>query len=294
MNEKIKKIISPIEFELNNFEKKLELLTCKQSNFLKNDLNKFLFQNPKRLRVIFVYLVAKILKIEKDVSNIAIALELIHSASLLHDDIIDEEIQRREELTFYKKYGTKLAILEGDLLLSVALQTLSNEKKEVISIFSDKIFKTIQAEINQFESKNIIPTMTEYLEKTLNKTGNLFLAGIKSLFELIEISEEQKTSLYNLTKNFSLAFQIKNDIDNFKKDLSDFKNGNYTLPVIYYFMENSNNDIDFNNSKFQKYIDISIEKMNEIKNNSLNELKKFENSIYTKALYELISEVLRS
>jgi hypothetical protein len=68
-----------------------------------------------------------------------------------------------------------------------------------------------------------------------------------------------------LTKNFSLAFQIKNDIDNFKKDLSDFKNGNYTLPVIYYFMENSNNDIDFNNSKFQKYIDISIEKMNEIK-----------------------------
>lgn len=294
MDKNIKKIISPIEPNLLDFEQKFKRLIEAQNLYLKNDLELFLFNNSKRLRVIFVYIISKILKTEKDISNILLALELIHNASLLHDDVLDEEEKRRDNLTFYKKYNSKLAILEGDILLSLALEMLSSEKKEIVSIFAKRIYKTINAEINQYETKNKILSEEEYFKKTFNKTGNLFLVGVEALFEKIETDLETKKSLISLVENFSLAFQIKNDIDNFKKDCSDFKNGNYTLPVIYYFKENSNEDIDFNSDKFKKYLSMAQNKVTEIKDFAIEKLEKIENSIYKNMLKELIEETLRS
>ncbi|MBQ2984496.1 MAG: polyprenyl synthetase family protein [Candidatus Gastranaerophilales bacterium] len=294
MDKEFKKIISPIQSDLDIFEQKLKGLIEEQNNFLKDDLISFLFNKPKRLRVIFIYLISKILKIEKDVLNIALATELLHSASLLHDDVIDEETKRREKLTFFEKYSSKLAILEGDFLLSLALKVLSNEKKEIVAIFSNKILKTIQAEILQYENKNKVLSIDGYLDKTFNKTGNLFLAGIEALFEFCENDLAEKNKIIECVKNYSLAFQIKNDIDNFKKDLSDYKNGNYTLPVIYFSKENPIGKIDFSNEKFDKYIKLSIEKMNEIKKLSLDNLEKIENSAYKNALKELIIKTLGS
>ena len=104
-------IISPIKNELDIFENELKKVVLKEDNFLTSDLEKFIFTNPKRLRPIFIFLFAKILKIENPlVIDIALITELIHSASLIHDDIIDEEKTRRKNLTFYKKYGAKTSI----------------------------------------------------------------------------------------------------------------------------------------------------------------------------------------
>ncbi len=294
MDKEFKKIISPIQFDLDIFEQKLKGIIEEQNNFFKNDLISFLFSKPKRLRVIFIYLISKILKIEKDILNIALATELLHSASLLHDDVIDEETRRRGNITFFEKYSSKLAVLEGDFLLSLALKVLSNETAQIVSIFSDKILKTIQAEILQYENKNKVLSIDEYLNKTLDKTGNLFLAGVESLFEFCENNPAEKNNIIECVKNYSLAFQIKNDIDNFKKDLSDYKNGNYTLPVIYFSKENSIEQIDFSSEKFDKYIKLSIEEMNEIKKLSLDNIEKIENSIYKNALKELIIKTLGS
>ncbi len=294
MEEKIKKIISPIEVELNNFEKNFKSLIESQNNSYINDLTSFLFNKPKRLRVIFLYLIAKILKTEKDITNIALATELLHNASLLHDDVIDEEIKRREKLTFFEKYSSKLAVLQGDFLLSLALKVLSNENSKVVSIFSDKIFKTIQGEINQYKNKNKILSIEDYLNKTFNKTGNLFFVGVECLLEQADISSDEKEAIGECIKKFSLAFQIKNDIDNFKNDLTDYNNGNYTLPVIYFSQENKLEDIDFSSEKFDKYIQLSKNKMNEIKEVSLENIEKIENSIYKNALKELIEYTLGS
>ena len=271
------KIISPIENELKNFEAKLKEVILNTDNFLTYDLEKFMFTSPKRLRPIFIFLFAKVLKIDNPlVGNIALITELIHNASLIHDDIIDEEKVRRNNPTFFEKYGSKLAVLEGDLLLSLALEQISNTNIEISRIFASKIKSTIQGEISQNENNNKITDIETYYKKTIAKTAILFLAGLEALFTL---SKEDK-DLYYFMKNYALAFQIKNDIDNFKTNSSDYKNGNYTLPVIYSFMENQAKN-------FEQYIEKSYKEVEKIAKSAIDSLEKIENSIYKKALIDL-------
>lgn len=278
------KILLPIKNELEIFENKLKEIIEECDNFLLYDLKNFLFTNPKRLRPIFIFLFSKILNINSPlIMDIAIITELIHNASLIHDDIIDEEIQRRNHPTFYKKYGSKLAVLEGDLLLSLALEKISDTTLEISKIFSTKIKATLQGEINQNENIDKITDLDLYFKKTFDKTANLFLAGLESLFTLKKYDE----NLINFMKNYALAFQIKNDIDNFKNNSSDFKNGNYTLPMIYSSMENNSQNIE-------KYIELSYKKVEELKQAAVNYLNKIENSIYKNALIDLANHSLRS
>lgn len=278
----MEKILSPIENELKNFEAKLKEVILNTDNFLTYDLDKFIFTDPKRLRPIFIFLFAKILKIDNPlVINIALITELIHNASLIHDDIIDEEKIRRNNPTFFEKYGSKLAVLEGDLLLSLALEQISNTNIEISKIFATKIKATIQGEISQNENNNKITSLETYYKKTIAKTANLFLAGLEALFSLGNENE----NLYNFMKNYALAFQIKNDIDNFKTNSSDYKNGNYTLPVIYSFMENQTKN-------FEQYIEKSYKEVEKITKSAIDNLEKIENSIYKKALIDLTKHSL--
>ena len=281
-------IIFPIKTELENFEIELKKVIASCDNFLSEDLNRFMFSSPKRLRPIFIFLFAKILKIENSlVEKIAIITEIIHSASLIHDDIIDNEKIRRNNLTFSEKYNSKLAVLEGDLLLALALEEISQTTLDISKIFSNRIKKTIQGEIKQNENLNKID-IEFYFEKTLNKTANLFLAGLEALFTL----KVKNDNLFEFMKNYSMAFQIKNDIDNFKKNSSDYINGNYTLPVIYFFLENKSLD------NFQNNADFYTKKANnEVENyikKALDALDNIENSKYKNALIDLSKHLLRS
>lgn len=264
-------IIFPIRNELEIFENKLKKVVLREDNFLTSDLEKFIFTNPKRLRPIFIFLFAKILKIDNPlVLDIALITELIHSASLIHDDIIDEEKTRRNNPTFFEKYGSKLAVLEGDLLLSLALECLSKTTLEISKIFATRIKKTIQGEIKQNENLDKITDIETYLEKTNAKTANLFIVGLEALYSF----DKKNENLLKFIKDYALAFQIKNDIDNYKTSKTDSKNGNYTLPVIYSSIEKS---IDF------------VEKL---KNSALKELENIEDSIYKTSLIRLVNLTL--
>ncbi len=290
--EKIKEIISPIKNDLDIFEKNLEQIINSQDNFLKDDLRDFIFTNPKRLRPILIFLFSKILKIKnnENILKIALITELFHSASLIHDDILDEEILRRGKSTFFKKYGSKLAVLEGDLLLTLALEILSETNPDILKIFSQKIKKTLNGELTQNSILNTIPDEKTYLDKTFNKTGNLFLAGLEALFCLKNIEKEKKEALLDFMKNFSIAFQIKNDTNDIN---SDIKNGNYTLIVLYFLKENSIEDLN-KNSNFEKYKNQTYEKIEHFKNLALENLASIENSEYKQSLIKLTAEVLRN
>lgn len=288
----MEKIISPIKNELKLFEENLFKIIDNENNFLKDDLKSFIFSNPKRLRPIFIFLFAKLLKIDDVlIQKIATITELLHSASLIHDDIIDEEEFRRNNKTFYCKFGSKLAVLEGDLLLSIALNELSNTTLEILKIYSLKIKETINGEIEQNSSFKQILNKEKYINKTFAKTGNLFLAGLESLFTIKQTDKQKE--LIEFMKNYSIAFQIKNDVEDFKNNYSDFKNGNYTMPVIYYCMENSIDNIcenvDFTNciNKTKNLIEI-------YKNKALEQLSTIENNIYKNSLIELTNYTLRS
>lgn len=271
----IKKCCISIENEMLHFENTLKEIIIKDKNFLFDDLNNFMFKNPKRLRVRFVFLFSKLLNINSPlVNDIALITELIHSASLIHDDIIDKDDLRRNFPTFYKKYGAKIAVLEGDFLLSLALEIISKTNIEISKIFSSRIKKTIQGEILQNEVINKIPDYKTYINKTLNKTGNLFLACLEALFSLGDFENELRENLINFIKNYSIAFQIKNDVDNFKSNISDIKNGNYTLPMIYFEQENQKKDIKNNKEKYLKKASNEVEKYKE---NALGFLDKIKN-----------------
>jgi len=294
---KLKEIIFPIEKELCVFEKKLKDIISLENNFLKEDLLNFMFSNPKRLRPIFIYLFSKILKIENNeiVDNISLATEIIHNASLIHDDIIDEEKIRRDNPTIHAKFNSKIAVLGGDLLLSCALNVLSKTSLEILDIFSKKIKDTILGELNQNLNIDKITTIDEYLNKTFAKTGNLFFAGLNSLFTLKKIDKQIEQNLLNFLKNYTLAFQIKNDTDNISNNSSDIKNGNYTLAVIYYYLENSAFDKEkINKQNLEKYINQAYLKVNEYKKEAIKYFEKIENSQYKTALLQLCELTLRS
>ena len=172
--------------------------------------------------------------------------------------------------------------------MSLALEKISTTTLEISKIFANRIKKTIQGEIQQNQNLNSID-MDIYYNKTFNKTANLFLAGLEALFT---ISEENE-NLFEFMKTYSLAFQIKNDIDNFKNNKTDIKNGNYTLPMIYFVMENKainiDSDIDFSN-----FIKKSLNEVEKLKNIALKNLENIEDSIYKNSLIELTSYTLRS
>lgn len=278
--------IKSIQNEINIFELELQKIICSHDNFLKDDLKNFMFSNQKRLRPIFVFLFSKILNVKSLlVLRIALIVELLHSATLIHDDIIDEEKIRRLNPTFYAKYGSKLAVLEGDLLLSMAFNILSETNLEILKIFSKKINLTITGEIEQNSNLNKITSFDDYIEKTKNKTANLFLAGLEALFTL----SEQNENLEKFMLNYSIAFQIKNDI----KDIqSDFKNGNYTLVMLYFLMENNLQDLK--NQNLDKYILKAKNKLNEYKFNAIKNLEDIKNSKYKDDILKICENTLGS
>lgn len=282
-------MLAPIKKDLENFEISLKKILEADDNFLKNDLISFMTSSAKRLRPVLVFLFSKILDIKDDaVLNIALISELIHSATLLHDDILDEEELRRNHPTFYKKYGSKLAVLEGDLLLSMALELISKTNIDILKIYSDKIKQTLSGELKQNSKLNTIIDEKNYLDKTYSKTANLFLAGLEALFCLKEINQKTRNNLINFTKNFSIAFQIKNDTNDI---ISDIKNGNYTLVVLYFLQENSIEELNIN-SNFEKYTKMALDKVDYYKNLAINYLNDIDESIYKKSLIALSNAAL--
>lgn len=281
MTNTLAQVTSLFSEDFSTFKVVLKEIIKSYDNSLREDLFNFVFCNAKFLRPRFVFLFSKILNINDDnIIKIAVASELLHNASLIHDDIIDNSYLRRRLPTFNKKFNSKTAVLMGDLLLAGALEVLTDTTRNILKIFSDKIFKTIQGEIKQNENYKKITSVDTYLNKTFSKTGNLFFAGLESLFTLKNIDEKLKDRLKFYLKNYCLAFQIQNDIDDVD---FDFENGNYTLPFIYYFCDNE----VFDKNNMEKYI---LKSKTEVLNHKTKAKEAIGNinDKYKKALFKLV------
>jgi octaprenyl-diphosphate synthase len=123
---------------VNNDLKKVEQSLSKliqEKNAVYSELNKFLMSNSKRIRSILclLYLKANNIDLTDDTLSLLIAGELIHNASLIHDDIIDSSEFRRNEKSLYKKFDSKIGVLLGDFLLSIAIEKLININNPIVS-----------------------------------------------------------------------------------------------------------------------------------------------------------------
>lgn len=170
--------------------------------------------------------------INDDYINFLTSVELIHNASLLHDDVIDNEVERRNNLSVNQTAGNRVSILYGNLTLTNSIDYLTKiGSVEIISLINLTVRKMCEGELAQISQLNKIPEMSEYIEKTRLKTGALFSALAQGLVFLSE--GKVPSEFISAGESFGTAFQIKNDLDNILTSKTDIKNGIYTAPVIY-------------------------------------------------------------
>jgi len=233
---KIKKLTTN---ELSAIEK-IFLEEIKVRQPLCDSLIKFLTSPSKRIRPVLAILLAKSYGTELSAQqlNFLSVIEIIHNASLIHDDIIDECNIRRGEKTIGAKFDNKLAVISGDYLLALAMNKLTEIgnpdliKKVVLTISQMCI-----GEINQNFDRFKIGTIEDYIEKTKNKTAYLFETALFGTM-LLGNQEYDAEKIKELGINIGTAFQIRDDIINItstgkdKPAKNDIKEGIYNAPVI--------------------------------------------------------------
>lgn len=209
---------------------------------LKTPLLNFLNSPSKRIRPVLAMLYLKALEFEisEDIVKLLSAVEIIHNASLVHDDIIDDSEFRRGDKTLSQRFGNKLGVIAGDYLLSLAMGIISNlGDVEILREFSATLKQMCLGEINQNFDLFKIGTIENYIEKSQNKTAYLFKSAIVSPLILSKKSEEIIERASDFALNFGVAFQIRDDLINItKSDHSkpygnDIAEGIYNAPVIY-------------------------------------------------------------
>lgn len=274
-------------------------------NSLKFKLFDILNAPSKHIRAVltFLYLKTAGMKIDEKQIIYQSAIELVHNASLIHDDVIDESSVRRSVQTLNSKFGNKLAVITGDYLLSVALKKIRTlENSKIIDIFAQTLDDMCQGEIKQDLSRFKIPTIEEYLKKTELKTAKLFetalcgsflLYGAEDISHLIENIDFGASligghevmgdgfycsNVQDFARNFGIAFQIRDDLINAKTSQNDVKDGIYTAPVIF---AGSVDDYENGIEKTQILLNNYIE-------SAQKEIEKFEESKYKTALTNLL------
>eukprot|EP00252_Welwitschia_mirabilis_P019374 TRINITY_DN4459_c0_g1_i1.p1 TRINITY_DN4459_c0_g1~~TRINITY_DN4459_c0_g1_i1.p1 ORF type:complete len:420 (-),score=77.82 TRINITY_DN4459_c0_g1_i1:339-1598(-) len=204
----------------------------------------------KRMRPALVFLVARataLMEGLKGLSNkhrrLAEIIEMIHTASLIHDDILDESDVRRGKKTIHQLYGTRVAVLAGDFLFAQSSWYLANlENIEVIKLISQVIKDFASGEIKQASSLfDCNATLKDYLDKSFYKTASLIAASTRSAAIFSGAGSQICDEMYNYGMNLGLAFQVVDDILDFtqsttqlgKPAATDLAKGNLTAPVLY-------------------------------------------------------------
>ncbi len=203
----------------------------------------------KRLRALLTLGSAKMcgyIKGSRDI-NLAACVELIHAATLMHDDVIDNGSVRRGKKTLNKVWDNHSSVLVGDYLLSRCFEMMVEDGNiEVLKLLSSTSSKIAQGEILQVQHKGEVDMLEEtYLKIISAKTAELFAAATKVGAILSEMKNKEKEALEFYGKNLGLTFQIADDTLDYNSELKlfgkkigqDFYEGKITLPIILLFQK---------------------------------------------------------
>jgi octaprenyl-diphosphate synthase len=302
--------------ELNTFEKKFAESVKSQTPLLDRIMKYIIKRKGKQLRPMFVFLSAKLHgPINESTYRAAALVELLHTATLVHDDVVDESLERRGFFSVNAIWKNKIAVLVGDYLLSKGLLLSTDNKDfEHLQILSQAVKQMSEGELLQIEkSRNLNLKEDIYFEIIRNKTASLLSSacavGAWSTCKNEEISGKMKL----FGEKVGIAFQIKDDLFDYgKEDVgkptgNDIKEKKLTLPLIYtlnkvstskrreliYIIKNENK----NSQKVRLVIDTVVasggidyaaEKMTSYRDEALAILHQFEDNEVRKALEELV------
>ena len=211
----------------------------------------------KRLRALLTLGSAKLCGYQKGTRdvNLSACVELIHAATLMHDDVIDNSDLRRGKKTLNKIWGNQSSILVGDYLLSRCFEMMVEDGDlEILKLLSSTSAKIAQGEVLQLQHKGEADLLEEtYIDIINLKTASLFSAATKTGACLAKANEKEKKALESYGKNLGLAFQIADDaLDYYGKDKffgkeigKDFFEGKVTLPLIIVFQKGNEEERNF-------------------------------------------------
>jgi geranylgeranyl pyrophosphate synthase len=251
---KILSLFKPIDRELEVVEEKLRQAADAEHAQLAEVLRYLLDSGGKRIRPAVVILASKFH--EHDVSKVlplAAAVEMLHTATLVHDDLLDGSLLRRGNATLNAKLSAGAVILVGDYLFARAADlAAATESVPVVSIFSKTLMTICRGEITHaFDEDGWRRTKEGYFHSTYSKTASLFAASAESGALLSGAGSATVRSLRDYGCNLGMAFQIVDDILDFVGDEdemgkpigSDLRQGTVTLPLLLYFEEHPKHDL---------------------------------------------------
>lgn len=239
----LSQIYAPVNNDLLKVEAALKAVSQVDFPWLSQLLNHSLEAGGKRIRPALTLLSGQFYNYKLEfLLNMALSIELMHTATLIHDDAIDKSDMRRGRATVYKIWGTEPAILLGDYLFAQAGVAVSGTQSiRCIRAFSETLMTISRGELNQAQNAfNLHQTREQYFQRIYSKTASLFCLATESGGILSDAPESSIQLLKSYGHDVGIAFQIVDDILDFtgteqelgKPSGSDLIQGTLTLPAI--------------------------------------------------------------
>lgn len=269
-------IKEPISAELEDFISLFNQSLSHDEGLLSQVLVHIRQRGGKRMRPMLILLIAKNFgRVSSVTQHAAVGLELLHTASLVHDDVVDESCERRGQASVNALYDNKVSVLVGDFILSTALLYVSKTHSEVIVRYLSELGRTLSdGEILQLTNiQNEAITETAYYEIIKRKTAALFEACAAIGAESAGASHDDVEAARKFGQNLGIIFQIRDDIFDYydskeigKPTGNDMLEGKLTLPVIYALKSTGNAEMMMLARKV---------KAREVKQSEINQLVAF-------------------
>lgn len=313
----LNEIKQPIQKHVEIFDEKFKL-SLKSTLPLLDKITGYIIKTKgKQLRPMFVFFSADIFgEINESTYRAASLIELLHSATLIHDDVVDDANLRRGFLSIKAVWKNKISVLIGDYLLSKGLLlALDNDEFELLKIVSNAVREMSEGELLQIQKARTFDITEEvYFEIIRKKTATLIASCLACGAESVKADKETVNLMYKLGEYIGLAFQIKDDLLDFDKTGTtgktnniDIKDQKITLPLIYalnnssyldkkkyvYYIKNHNNDTKkiaeiVNHIHKTGGIEYTKTRMMEYQNKALDILKQLPDCNSRKSLEQLI------
>lgn len=313
-------ITSCISDELARYHEEFETILHTRIPLADNIIRYFLDRKGKQMRPIMAILSAKIAKgvVSDATINGAVALELLHNASLMHDDVVDNSEQRRGTDTINKVWDNHIAVLMGDFFLAKCLVSSNATNSLAISrILADMVIRLSEGELEQqSNARSHMMSEAAYFSVISGKTASLFAGCLKIGAISVDASDEDVEKLGEVGELMGLIFQIRDDIFDYypsndevgKPTGHDILEGKITLPLIFALNQTANvensrmrelvlNNKEFTNEQISQLvdyakavggIDYAQAKMKNLAFKAKNILLSFEDSEYRNSLMHLI------
>ena len=318
----VSRIKLPIENEMELFEKKFSASMSSQVSLLNRITHYVVNRKGKQMRPMFVFLIAKMTgggEVNERTYRGASVIELIHTATLVHDDVVDDSDRRRGFFSLNALWKNKIAVLVGDYLLSKGLLlSIDNNDFDLLKIISVAVREMSEGELLQLEKARKLNITEEiYFDIIRKKTATLIAACCAMGAKSVMASEEEVERMRKFGELIGTAFQIKDDLFDYgnehigKPTGIDIKEKKITLPLIYSlnnctpeeykWLINSVKNHNLDKKRVKEVIafvkrtgglDYAVEKMKQYQQDALVLLESYPESAYKESLELMVNYVI--